>query len=92
MTIEYPDRISYFGGIKHLPIAEKNKILESDTVPPHVCCTNPYWLFRIFQDTIATESEIIELINGALVERSAKLKQMSNVVIDIGNKFCLQNG
>lgn len=50
-NIPHPDRDMYHGGLVHLSDDERRKIEETLTVPPHVCCTDPYWLFRIYQDT-----------------------------------------
>lgn len=38
------------------------------TVPPHVCCGNPYWLIRIYQDTVVNVPEIKLLIDDSLRE------------------------
>jgi protein O-mannose beta-1,4-N-acetylglucosaminyltransferase len=37
--------------ISHLPKEEQDKI-RSSVVPLHHCCYNPYWIYRIYQDTI----------------------------------------
>lgn len=64
----YPDRIPQFGGIAHLPQKEREKIMNTNTVPVHSCCTNPYWLFRIYQDTAAEISELVVLLDDAFKE------------------------
>eukprot|EP00112_Aurelia_sp_Birch-Aquarium-sp1_P016037 Seg36.1 transcript_id=Seg36.1/GoldUCD/mRNA.D3Y31 product="Protein O-linked-mannose beta-1 4-N-acetylglucosaminyltransferase 2" protein_id=Seg36.1/GoldUCD/D3Y31 len=51
-TVGHPDRLSQFGGINHLPEQQRTEILEAVEVPKHLCCDNPYWLYRIYQDTI----------------------------------------
>ncbi|GFQ66323.1 protein O-linked-mannose beta-1,4-N-acetylglucosaminyltransferase 2 [Trichonephila clavata] len=45
---EYPPNL---GGITHLPSKEQEYILNS-FVKPFLCCDNPAWLYRIYQDTI----------------------------------------
>jgi protein O-mannose beta-1,4-N-acetylglucosaminyltransferase len=71
-NIMYPNRPLYEGGIMHLSDAEQKKIRETYTVPKHICCTDPYWLFRIYQDTIVDINEIAELVDGALGEAKQK--------------------
>ena len=60
-NIAYPSRDRLLGGIAHLPEEQQQKILTSKTVPVHVCCEDPYWLFRIYQDTIVDLGEILDL-------------------------------
>ncbi|KAF8788262.1 Protein O-linked-mannose like protein [Argiope bruennichi] len=45
---EYPPE---WGGILHLPSEEQRKI-QSSLVMPFLCCDNPVWLYRIYQDTV----------------------------------------
>lgn len=40
------------GGIHHLPDSKIREITESTEVKPHLCCNDPEWLFRAYQDTI----------------------------------------
>ena len=42
--------------------------MNTKTVPQHICCKSPYWLYRIYQDTEVNITEIKELIKGALNE------------------------
>ena len=44
------------------------KVLNTKTVPQHLCCKSPYWLYRIYQDTIVNTEEIITLVQEALNE------------------------
>ncbi|KAI3640108.1 hypothetical protein MIR68_000986 [Amoeboaphelidium protococcarum] len=67
-NVPHPDRDMYHGGLVHLSDAERRKIEETLTVPPHVCCTDPYWLFRIYQDTKVEVQEVIALIQEGLEE------------------------
>jgi protein O-mannose beta-1,4-N-acetylglucosaminyltransferase len=60
--VYHVDRHKLLGGISHFSSEEQEKIIQSTTVPTHFCCDNPYWLFKIFQDTRVQTSEIIELI------------------------------
>jgi protein O-mannose beta-1,4-N-acetylglucosaminyltransferase len=71
-NIMHPDRSIYEGGINHLPEEERQKIIQTRTVPKHLCCTDPYWLFRIYQDTNVTVPEVEKLISNALAESATK--------------------
>lgn len=67
-VIGYPNKSAAKGGIRHLPEEEQKAILESTTIEPHLCCTNPYWLYRIYQDTRINISEVISHIRSAVSE------------------------
>ena len=56
------------GGLGHLPADEIAKVLDTKTVPQHLCCKSPYWLYRIYQDTEVDIPEIIKLVDEALEE------------------------
>lgn len=82
----HPERPASGGGIKHLPLAEQEKIKNTLTVPAHTCCSNPYWLFRIYQDTKVELEEIYAAINDALKESLDLLDQdpMASIIIRPG--------
>lgn len=48
------DNPPHLGGLSHLPEVERKNIQASidDPLPPHLCCDNPHWLYRIYQDVI----------------------------------------
>jgi protein O-mannose beta-1,4-N-acetylglucosaminyltransferase len=71
-NIPHPDRDMYHGGINHLKPEERDAILNTPTVPKHTCCTNPYWLFRIYQDTKVHVDEVKALVADALKESTEK--------------------
>lgn len=50
-TQSYPDRPPKQGGISHLSKSLQDKILSSTEIPKHLCCNDPFWLHRIYQDT-----------------------------------------
>jgi len=50
------------GGLEHLSEKEQKKIIDSNTVPTHFCCEDPYWLYKIYQDTFVDIDEIVNLI------------------------------
>lgn len=51
-TVTHPDNPAQLGGINHLSNEQRQIILLSKEVPQHLCCYNPEWMFRIYQDTI----------------------------------------
>ncbi|EGF76611.1 hypothetical protein BATDEDRAFT_92595 [Batrachochytrium dendrobatidis JAM81] len=67
-SVAHPHNHPLHGGIDTLPLSEQTLIINTLTVPQHKCCASPYWLYRIYQDTEVTTSEVIEIINDALVE------------------------
>jgi len=71
--VGHPERKADKGGIQHLSELEQNAILQADTIQPHLCCSNPHWLYRIYQDTNVNAVEIIALIHSAIPEALASL-------------------
>ncbi|XP_031796328.1 protein O-linked-mannose beta-1,4-N-acetylglucosaminyltransferase 2 [Sarcophilus harrisii] len=65
-TVTYPDRPWDQGGIAHLDRAEQERILQSREVPRHLCCRNPEWLFRIYQDTKVDIPSLLQAIRGVV--------------------------
>ncbi|XP_043822871.1 protein O-linked-mannose beta-1,4-N-acetylglucosaminyltransferase 2 [Dromiciops gliroides] len=65
-TVTYPDRPWDQGGIAHLDRAEQERILQSREVPRHLCCRNPEWLFRIYQDTKVDVPSLLRAIRGVV--------------------------
>ncbi|XP_050181554.1 protein O-linked-mannose beta-1,4-N-acetylglucosaminyltransferase 2 [Myiozetetes cayanensis] len=61
-TVTYPDRPWDQGGIAHLDKAEQERIIKSTEVPRHLCCRNPEWLFRAYQDTKVNIPSLIHTI------------------------------
>ncbi|XP_005994637.1 protein O-linked-mannose beta-1,4-N-acetylglucosaminyltransferase 2 [Latimeria chalumnae] len=74
-TITFPDRPWDLGGISHLDKAEQERIMKSKEVPRHVCCRNPEWLFRIYQDTKVDIPSLIEAIKQVVKSRPHLKKQ-----------------
>ncbi|XP_074051690.1 protein O-linked-mannose beta-1,4-N-acetylglucosaminyltransferase 2 [Macrotis lagotis] len=65
-TVTYPDRPWDQGGIVHLDRAEQERILQSREVPRHLCCRNPEWLFRIYQDTKVDIPSLLQAVRGVV--------------------------
>lgn len=73
-SIGHPDRPWDTGGIAHLTKEEQERILQSTEVPSHLCCRDPEWLYRIYQDTIVDTDGLVSLISKAMEEREQLLK------------------
>lgn len=71
-TVEHPEYPKEHGGTFHLQWDKLEKILLSNTVPPHLCCSDPAWLFRIYQDTWIELEEVGDLIESGLEESKSK--------------------
>ena len=61
-SVAHPDRDAAHGGLGHLPVAEQQAVVATKSVPPHLCCTDPHWLFRIYQDTRVDVPELLGLV------------------------------
>lgn len=72
-TVTYPDRHWDQGGIVHLEKEEQERILSSKEVPRHLCCRNPEWLFRIYQDTTVDIASFLDVLRETL--KKPKLKK-----------------
>ncbi len=66
-TIGYPDRQRLLGGLRDLPKEKQEAIIKSTTVPKHPCCEDPYWLYKIFQDTIVTIPEVANTLTWLML-------------------------
>ena len=74
-TVSHPYREPSLGGIHHLPLKEQWAIKKSEEVKPALCCQDPEWLFRIYQDTIVDVDEVIGVVRDALVERKRRIEE-----------------
>uniref|UniRef100_A0A0F7ZDU5 Protein O-linked-mannose beta-1,4-N-acetylglucosaminyltransferase 2 n=1 Tax=Crotalus adamanteus TaxID=8729 RepID=A0A0F7ZDU5_CROAD len=74
-TVTYPDRPWDQGGIAHLDKAEQDRIVKSNEVPRHLCCRNPEWLFRIYQDTKINIASLIQVIRQTVKTKPGLKKQ-----------------
>ncbi|KAI8504424.1 Protein O-linked-mannose beta-1,4-N-acetylglucosaminyltransferase 2 [Branchiostoma belcheri] len=70
-TITHPDNPWDLGGIAHLNPAEQDAILRSTEVPRHLCCRNPEWLFRIYQDTVVDIPSFLKTVQKAVTDAVA---------------------
>ena len=50
-SVTHDNKASNTGGIQHLSEEEQRQVQSTKEVPRHFCCDNPYWLYRIYQDT-----------------------------------------
>lgn len=74
-TVTYPDRPWDQGGIAHLDKAEQERIIKSAEVPQHLCCRNPEWLFRAYQDTKVNIPSLIRVIRRTVKSKPGPKKQ-----------------
>ncbi|XP_053265378.1 protein O-linked-mannose beta-1,4-N-acetylglucosaminyltransferase 2-like [Podarcis raffonei] len=74
-TVAYPDRPWDQGGIAHLDKAEQDRILQSSEVPRHLCCRNPEWLFRIYQDTEVNIASLIQVVRQTVKMKPGPKRQ-----------------
>ncbi|XP_072117090.1 protein O-linked-mannose beta-1,4-N-acetylglucosaminyltransferase 2 isoform X2 [Mobula birostris] len=65
-TVTHPDRPWEQGGIAHLDRVEQERIVKSKEVPRHLCCRNPEWLFRIYQDTHVDITSVMTAIHQSV--------------------------
>jgi len=56
----FPDRDPWHGGIRYLSEAIQADIVKSP-VTPHLCCSDPKWLYRIYQDTRVDVEAIVTI-------------------------------
>lgn len=63
-SVTHVDRTWDQGGIAHLGPEEQQRILNSTEVPRHLCCRDPEWLFRIYQDTAVNIEAVVQLIQS----------------------------
>ncbi|XP_071959153.1 protein O-linked-mannose beta-1,4-N-acetylglucosaminyltransferase 2-like [Antedon mediterranea] len=71
-TVFHKSALAEFGGIDHLSAEDQNRILESSEVPLHLCCNDPEWLFRIYQDTVVDIQSFISAVRKSISEDLAE--------------------
>ena len=64
----FPNRDPAEGGLGHLSEKERNEIMSQRSVPPHLCCSDPSWLYHIYQDTSVDTQEVASLVTSAVGE------------------------
>jgi protein O-mannose beta-1,4-N-acetylglucosaminyltransferase len=64
----HPEKPAAGGGLRHLPKEKQDEIENGTTVPPHLCCADPTWLYRIYQDTKVEIEEILNLVDDGISE------------------------
>ncbi|XP_033626754.1 protein O-linked-mannose beta-1,4-N-acetylglucosaminyltransferase 2-like isoform X1 [Asterias rubens] len=90
-AVAHPDALPAYGGIHHLSLEEQKQIIESTEVPQHLCCSNPEWLFRIYQDTIVNIPSLLEALASWLgeSEQTRKVTKTFNLFpSEIQNFIC----
>lgn len=69
----HPEKPPSGGGIRHLSVEQQQQIENSLTVVPHICCSDPTWLYRIYQDTRIELNEIMDVIDDGILSSLKKL-------------------
>ncbi|KAJ3409341.1 Protein O-linked-mannose beta-1,4-N-acetylglucosaminyltransferase 2 [Chytridiales sp. JEL 0842] len=75
-SIAHEDWDEDLGGISHFPAAQQAEIRSTRWVPRHVCCYNPHWLYRIYQDTSVDIPELTLLLDSAFTESQKLLRDI----------------
>jgi protein O-mannose beta-1,4-N-acetylglucosaminyltransferase len=65
-SVGHPEYHELLGGFGQLSEAKKKEVLETKTVPEHICCSSPFWLYRIYQDTQVNLQEVGNTIEEAV--------------------------
>ncbi|OWF50877.1 protein O-linked-mannose beta-1,4-N-acetylglucosaminyltransferase 2-like [Mizuhopecten yessoensis] len=65
-SIGHPDWPADIGGIGHLPPQDQAAIMAETEVQDHLCCSDPSWLYHIYQDTEVDIPAITRLIKAAM--------------------------
>lgn len=60
--VTHPTNESNAGGIIHLSKEKQGRTLNSIEAPPHLCCYDPEFRFRLNQDTLVDINKIIYLL------------------------------
>lgn len=61
------------GSLMDLSPEERALVKSTKTVPIHKCCTSPYWLYRIYQDTYVDLPQVTALIKDGIDEAQRKI-------------------
>ncbi|XP_048451733.1 protein O-linked-mannose beta-1,4-N-acetylglucosaminyltransferase 2 [Rhincodon typus] len=80
-TVTHPNRPWEQGGIAHLAQSQQERIIKSKEVPRHLCCRNPEWLFRVYQDTIVDIPSVMSAIHQSVGSKLPVKKIMANSLI-----------
>ncbi|EDQ90956.1 uncharacterized protein MONBRDRAFT_31627 [Monosiga brevicollis MX1] len=81
-TLTYPDRSPSMGGLRHLSPHRQKEIMGTPYVPPHTCCSDPYWLYRIYSDTHVDVPWVIDTLQD--IWDSKLPEQSSNAMLPLG--------
>ncbi len=67
-TVAHADAAPEQGGIVHLSVKEQQNIVGSHEVPRHLCCSDPEWLYRIYQDTVVDIPSFHAVLQSAITD------------------------
>lgn len=77
-TVTHEEWPSYLGGIQNLRLTLRDDILKTRWVPQKLCCHDPYWLFRIYQDTIIDLEDLFYVLKLLNITSASILKPNSS--------------
>lgn len=80
-TVTYPHETPEGGGIDHLSEEEQVAIMNAKEIPTHFCCNNPYWLYRIYQDTVVDIQSFLSVVKSV---------QHQQKMLSVGQKSALK--
>uniref|UniRef100_A0A3B3SQ95 Protein O-linked-mannose beta-1,4-N-acetylglucosaminyltransferase 2 n=1 Tax=Paramormyrops kingsleyae TaxID=1676925 RepID=A0A3B3SQ95_9TELE len=83
-SMTHPERPWEQGGIAHLEPEEQVRILQSKEVPRHLCCRNPEWLFRIYQDTNVNIPSLLDVLRQILKSKPNLKRTKTGSVVHPG--------
>ena len=81
-SIPHPEYPPEWGGINHLSEQERDQIIKTQILPEHLCCSDPFWLYRIHQDTIVDTETFLpvfqDLFQTLVNSREAKTSHIGH--------------
>ncbi|XP_033755636.1 protein O-linked-mannose beta-1,4-N-acetylglucosaminyltransferase 2-like [Pecten maximus] len=86
-SVGHPDWPVDIGGIGHLSSQEQAAIMAETEVPDHLCCSDPSWLYHIYQDTEVDIPAITRLITEA-INKSFTSNQLHIFPAKVSNIWC----
>ncbi|XP_018495640.1 protein O-linked-mannose beta-1,4-N-acetylglucosaminyltransferase 2 isoform X1 [Galendromus occidentalis] len=72
-TMAYPEK-----WLSALSSEEQLEIRKAKIVKEHLCCTNPAWLYRIYQDTKVDVDSLHKILQRAIARRNLRLRCRSD--------------
>ncbi|KAH3768722.1 protein O-linked-mannose beta-1,4-N-acetylglucosaminyltransferase 2-like [Dreissena polymorpha] len=77
-SVGHPDWSDEIGGLSHLEEAAREAIQNQKEVPLHLCCSDPSWLYHIYQDTVTDINQVLAVLMEIL--SNSKLETEQNFI------------